>query len=79
MRGGALEQAERAGLPLPEDWADRFPQDPAAPSMGTFRGIGRMLVKEIRRSEIVFEVENFGVPEQVVLRMRRRRDGSGGF
>ena len=39
-----LEQAESAGLALPEAWRDRFPQDAGAPSMGTFRGMGRLLV-----------------------------------
>jgi uncharacterized protein (DUF2235 family) len=39
-----LEKAEAAGLPLPDGWKRRFPQDPAAPSTGTFRGVGRMLV-----------------------------------
>lgn len=40
--------------------------------------IGRMRVTEIRRTEVVFTVENFGVPEQVVLAMRRR-GGQGGY
>ena len=39
-----LEQAEGAGLSLPENWADRYTQDSFAPSMGTFRGIGRLLI-----------------------------------
>lgn len=39
-----LENAERCGLPLPEAWADRFPQDPTAPSIGQFVGLGRMLI-----------------------------------
>ncbi|WP_299042962.1 DUF2235 domain-containing protein [uncultured Tateyamaria sp.] len=39
-----LEQAERCGLPLPEGWADRYPQDVSAPSMGTFVGLGKWLV-----------------------------------
>jgi hypothetical protein len=37
--------------------------------------IGRMLVTEIRSSEVVFLVENFGVPEPFVLSMRRREGG----
>lgn len=39
-----LEQADRCGLPLPEGWAERFPQDVSAPSMGTFVGLGKWLV-----------------------------------
>ncbi|WP_299298617.1 DUF2235 domain-containing protein [uncultured Tateyamaria sp.] len=39
-----LEQAEACGLPLPEGWAARFPQDPNAPSVGTFRGLGRWFI-----------------------------------
>lgn len=39
-----MEQVENCGLPLPEGWQDRFPQDPAAPSIGTHAGYGRWLV-----------------------------------
>ena len=39
-----LEKAEAAGLPLPSEWRTRFPQDPTAPSTGTFRGAGRWLI-----------------------------------
>lgn len=39
-----LEKAEAAGLPLPEGWQSRFPQNPAAPSSGSFRGMGRWLI-----------------------------------
>ena len=39
-----LEKAEAAGLPLPEGWASRFPQNPAAPSSGSFRGMGKWLL-----------------------------------
>ncbi len=39
-----LEKAEAAGLPLPEGWRRRYPQDASAPSTGTFRGVGRLLV-----------------------------------
>ncbi|MEO0381564.1 MAG: DUF2235 domain-containing protein, partial [Pseudomonadota bacterium] len=39
-----LEQAEASELPLPEGWAARFPQNPAAPSTGTFRGFGRWFI-----------------------------------
>lgn len=39
-----LTEAASAGLPLPEGWRSRFPQDATAPSMGTFRGMARWLV-----------------------------------
>ena len=39
-----LERAETCGLPLPEGWAERFPQDASAPSVGTFRGFGRWFI-----------------------------------
>lgn len=39
-----LEQSEICGLPLPDGWAAAFPQDPSAPSVGTFRGFGRWFV-----------------------------------
>ncbi|MEO0938603.1 MAG: DUF2235 domain-containing protein [Pseudomonadota bacterium] len=33
-----MEQAEDAGLPLPEGWKARYPRDASAPSTGTWRG-----------------------------------------
>lgn len=39
-----MERAESVGLPLPDGWAERFPQDATAPSGGTFRGLGRWLI-----------------------------------
>lgn len=44
-----LERAESTGLPLPEGWRDRFPCDPAAPMMGTWRGWGAMFLYRQRR------------------------------
>ncbi|MEL6620331.1 MAG: DUF2235 domain-containing protein [Pseudomonadota bacterium] len=46
-----LEQAQRCGLPLPDGWIDRFPQDPTAPSIGTFSGYGRWFIT--RRPRLV--------------------------
>jgi len=37
-----FENIEKCGVQLPEGWVDRFPQDPDAPSMGGFRGWGKM-------------------------------------
>ncbi|WP_135501335.1 DUF2235 domain-containing protein [Roseovarius aestuariivivens] len=39
-----LERAEARGLPLPEDWRADFPCDPAAPSIGTWRGWAKLFV-----------------------------------
>ncbi|MFD2739125.1 DUF2235 domain-containing protein [Sulfitobacter aestuarii] len=44
-----LERAASCGLPLPSDWQERFPQDALAPSIGTFRGYGRVFVTRRRR------------------------------
>lgn len=39
-----LEQAKACGLPLPEGWSERYPQDPSAPSIGLFKGFGRWFI-----------------------------------
>jgi uncharacterized protein (DUF2235 family) len=39
-----LERAQVCGLPLPENWRDRFPCDPYAPMLGTMRGLGKLFV-----------------------------------
>ncbi|SFC97597.1 DUF2235 domain-containing protein [Tropicimonas isoalkanivorans] len=45
-----LEHAEAAGLLLPSGWRTRFPQDITAPSIGTWRGWGKLfLLRERRR------------------------------
>lgn len=46
-----LEQAQEMGLPLPADWRDRFVQDVAAPSIGTFAGWGKLFL--MRRKRVV--------------------------
>lgn len=44
-----LEQAERAGLILPAGWRARFPCDPDAPSVGTWRDWGKLFLLRRRR------------------------------
>lgn len=44
-----LDRAEEVGLPLPEGWRERFPQDVNAPSIGTWAGWGRMFITRRRR------------------------------
>ena len=46
-----LEKAESCGLPLPEGWADRFPCDPEAPSVSTWRHWGKIFL--LRRKRVV--------------------------
>ncbi len=45
-----LEKAEDCGLPLPQDWRMRFPVDPTAPSVGTWRGWGKIFLLRARRT-----------------------------
>lgn len=44
-----LDRAVDCGLTLPEGWRDRFPQDAGAPSVGTFRGWGKIFFIRRRR------------------------------
>jgi uncharacterized protein (DUF2235 family) len=44
-----LEQAEGCGLPLPEGWRARYPQDASAPSVGTFAGYGKWFITRSAR------------------------------
>ncbi|MEZ5675581.1 Uncharacterized alpha/beta hydrolase domain [Thalassovita litoralis] len=45
-----LDRAENCGLPLPTGWRGRFPCDPNAPAMGTWRGWGKMFLLRQRRT-----------------------------
>ncbi|MCX7645206.1 MAG: DUF2235 domain-containing protein [Rhodobacteraceae bacterium] len=44
-----LEKAEGCGLVLPTGWRARFPRDPEAPSVGTWRGWGKTFLIRRRR------------------------------
>lgn len=44
-----LERAEASGLALPEGWRARFPTDPDAPSVGTWRGWAKLFLLRRRR------------------------------
>lgn len=44
-----LARAEDCGLSLPPGWRLRFPQDASAPSIGRWRGFGKMFVARRRR------------------------------
>jgi len=44
-----LERAEGCGLPLPRGWRARFHTDPDGPSVGTWRGWGKLFLLRRRR------------------------------
>ncbi len=44
-----LGRLEGCGLPLPPGWPLRFPCDPAAPAIGTWRGWGKLFLSRRRR------------------------------
>ena len=45
-----LDRAEACGLILPEGWRQRFPCDPLAPMVGTWKSWGKFFLKRHRRS-----------------------------
>lgn len=45
-----LDRAETLGLHLPAGWRDRFPCDPQAPAVGTWRGFGLWFLYRRRRT-----------------------------
>ncbi len=45
-----LDKAGAAGLPLPDGWRDRFPQDAFAPSTGSLRGWAKLFLLRRRRT-----------------------------
>ncbi len=45
-----LSHLEGVGLTLPPDWRDRFPADPNAPSVGSWRGFGPFFLARKRRA-----------------------------
>ncbi len=45
-----LEKAQSHGLPLPSGWRDRFPVDPNGPSVGTWRGWGKIFLLRSHRT-----------------------------
>ncbi|MGL6211157.1 MAG: DUF2235 domain-containing protein [Paracoccaceae bacterium] len=44
-----LDRAETLGLTLPDGWRSRFPCDPEAPMVGTWRGFGKCFLLRRRR------------------------------
>ncbi len=48
-----LDRAEGCGLPLPEDWRDRFETDPTAPSTGLWRGWAKIFLLRRKRKTLI--------------------------
>ena len=44
-----LERLAECGMPLPDGWKARFPQDVTAPSIGSWRGWAKLLITRRRR------------------------------
>lgn len=44
-----LERLSACGMPLPDDWHSRFPQDVTAPSIGNWRGWAKVFLARRRR------------------------------
>jgi uncharacterized protein (DUF2235 family) len=70
-----LARLEECGLPLPRGWNLRFEQDPTAPSLGTWRGYGRLLLT--RRKRIVGADPSERLHESVEHRAKARADEDG--
>jgi uncharacterized protein (DUF2235 family) len=65
-----LEKAETCGLVFPEGWKSRFPMDASAPSIGTWRGWGKMFLARKKRQ--VGRDASESVHESVPDKPRRR-------
>ena len=61
-----LQRAQLSGLPLPEGWQQRYPQDAHAPSVGTFRGYGRWFIT--RRTRVRMADPSERIHDSVALR-----------
>lgn len=58
-----LERAESCGLPMPVGWRADFPTDPAAPSVGTWMGWGKLFW--MRRRRVVLQDRSERLHESV--------------
>jgi uncharacterized protein (DUF2235 family) len=45
-----LENISACGVALPDEWQNRFPQDVTAPSLGTLKGWGKLLISRRKRT-----------------------------
>ncbi|QGX97688.1 DUF2235 domain-containing protein [Roseovarius faecimaris] len=69
-----LERAVVAGLELPPGWQARFPQDPSAPSTGTWRGWGKLFLA--RNPRRVGEDPSERLHSSVAVRAGNKLNGS---
>ncbi len=67
-----LSRMEDCGLPLPDGWAARFPQDATAPAVGTWRGHGRIFMT--RRKRVVGADPSERLHESVAERERAQQE-----
>lgn len=65
-----LERAEAHDLPLPGNWRARFYTDPDAPSVGTWRGWGKIFL--LRKRRVVGRDRSERFHETVPVKTRRR-------
>lgn len=63
-----LENLEGCGIALPDGWRGRFPCDPGAPSVGSWRGIGKLFVLRRARSIGMDRTEQVHATVQTVTR-----------
>lgn len=61
-----LLQSELRGLPLPDGWRRRFPTDPDAPSVGTWRGWGKLFL--IREKRVMGQDPSERIHESAIAR-----------
>ncbi|MGB0497362.1 MAG: DUF2235 domain-containing protein [Rubricella sp.] len=66
-----LRRMERCGVSLPEGWQARFPCDPAAPMIGTWRGLSRLFLFRTRR--LVTHADGEAIHPSVLRRAELRR------
>ncbi len=72
-----LARLEECGLPLPAGWRLRFEQDALAPSLGTWRGWGRLLFT--RRKRVLGADPSERLHESVQRRAAARADTRAGL
>ena len=64
-----LDHAETLGLTLPKEWRSEFPQNPAAPMHGSFRGSARLFIS--RGPRTIGKGTNETIHKSVMDRMKK--------
>lgn len=76
-----LGRLEACGLPLPEGWADRYPQDSDAPSIGNWHGWSKIFLTRRKRpigrdpSERIHESAGGAAPQTVLSALHDQTSG----